>query len=212
MIRSYLMCCAVACAVLFSSVATAANVDLSLNLEFNDPADQSSGGTWTAVAKADESGLAGVSILAMDVDAAPTSINSAITGFNIFLTQTVGPVTEAVTGSDLVVSIFDVGVIGGTWASNYVDPVGIAPLPGQADLGSFTGGAAVIAGTFSAGMIPQLLETSGTFAAGANVYNATGQPIAASLNLTVRTVVPEPATFALLGVSLCCLVATRRRA
>lgn len=212
MIRSSIFVGAVACVFIFSSCATAANVDLSLNLEFNDPFDQTSGGTWTAVAKADESGLAGIAFLVEGSNFDAAAINSAITGFNVFETQAVGIVIEAVTGSDLVSPQLDVGVIGGSWISNYVDPVDIAPLPGEADLGSFTGGAAIVQGTFNPGVIPALLETSGTLAQGANVFDMSGDAFEATLNTTVRAVVPEPATFALLGVSIYCLVATRRRA
>ena len=46
------------CTAITAHVAMAGNAYFSLNLEFNYPTDFSSGGTWTAVAKVDEFGLA----------------------------------------------------------------------------------------------------------------------------------------------------------
>ena len=44
------------------SRAPAANIWLSLNLEFNTPGDFNSGGIWTVVGKADERGIAAVAL------------------------------------------------------------------------------------------------------------------------------------------------------
>ena len=60
--RTWMMVASLLCAALISHNALAGNAYLSLNLDFNDPADFSSGGTWTAVAKADDYGLVGASL------------------------------------------------------------------------------------------------------------------------------------------------------
>jgi len=212
MVRSILFVGALVCSLVVSSCAVAAIVDLSLNLDLNDPADINSGGTWIAVAKTDEKGLAGISFLVEGGNNDASSLVPVGASFDIFETQSVGPVIEVVIGSSLVTPTFDVGVIGGTFVSSYVDPVGIAPLSGQADLGSFTGGVTLAIGTFNFGVIPNLIDMSGTFNQGANVFNVdmSGSVLAATLNTTVRAV-PEPATLALFGIGLIGLVTSVRQ-
>ena len=58
--RSILCVCALLGAVCLSSNAHAGVIFLSLNLEFNTLGDLNSGGIWTAVAKAEERGIAGL--------------------------------------------------------------------------------------------------------------------------------------------------------
>ncbi len=213
MIRSLLFVGAVFCTLLISNCAVAANVDLSLNLEFTSPADMTSGGTWIAVAKADEKGLAGIAFLVEGGNDDASSLVPAGASFDVFETQSVGPVIEVVVGNDLAAPAFDVGVIGGTFVSSYVDPAGITILPGQSDLGSFTGGVLLATGTFDPGVTPNLIDMSGTLDQGANVFNVdmSGSVLAATLNTTVRALVPEPTTLALLGMGLIGLATTVRR-
>lgn len=211
MIRSRLFLGALICALAASNFAVAQNVDLSLNLDFDTPGDLNSGGTWLAVATADEFGLAGISFLLDDANFAGDFLVPD-TVFSVALSQTVGTVIEIVNGSDLVAPVMGVGVPGSSYPSSYVDPVGIAPLVGSPDLGSFTGGVELATGTFDPGDVPALLASSGTLDAGANIFNASGAAIGATLNLTVRTVVPEPTTILLLGLGVVSAATLRRRA
>ena len=57
MFRFKLLLAALLCGTLLVGHAAADNAWFSLNLEFNDPTDFGSGGTWTVVAKADERGF-----------------------------------------------------------------------------------------------------------------------------------------------------------
>ena len=211
MIRSMVLGGATLCAVATMSVAHAAHVDLSLDLAFNSPSDRTSGGTWTAVVKADQSGLAGLVFLAEHInnDAAITGEGAA--AFEVFQSQQVGIVIEVVAGDNLDPPTLDVGVIGGSFPTAYVEPAGIVALAGQPDLGSFAGGARIATGTFGADL-PDLIEAFEFLQQGANVFDASGAAIEATLNTTVRAPIPEPAALALVGIALIGSAVTRRRA
>jgi len=56
--RDLFLLAALAAMLVSQASAQAANVWLSLNLQFNTPGNVSSGGTWTTVAKADPQGIA----------------------------------------------------------------------------------------------------------------------------------------------------------
>ncbi len=210
MIRSISCVGALICALCVGGFTAAQTVDLSLNLEFDTLGDLNSGGNWLAVATADESGLAGISMLLDDANfAGDFLVSDSVFSVNLF--QTVGTVIEIVNGSDLVAPVMGVGVPGSSFPSSYVDPVGIAPLAGSPDLGSFTGGVELATGTFNPGDIPALIAASGDLSAGANVFDASGAAIPATLNLTVRTVVPEPTTILLLSIGWVSVMVISRR-
>jgi hypothetical protein len=211
MLRYRSVLAALLCAVLLASHAAADNAWFSLNLEFNQPGDLNSGGTWTVVAKADRRGLAGVVL----------SFQSSTLNFNPatgFLTPSVWEVEdsqidglrlETVQGDDLGEFTYDIGVIGGTYPSTYVDDPDLVVLGANPDLGSFTGGVALVTGTFNAGDIPTWW--TGPESTDANIFTGNGfQVVGPAIHLTVRHIVPEPTSFALLAGSLLAVVTLRR--
>jgi hypothetical protein len=207
---------ALLCGTLFAGYAAADNLWLSLNLEFNDPTDFGSGGTWTVVAKADRRGIAGVVM-----NFVATSLNfNPVTGFltppefEIEQTSISGMNLETVQVDDINVGspTYDIGVIGGTYPSTYVDDPLLTEFGANPDLGSFTGGIALLTGSFDAGDIPTWWTGAGGPADG-NLYIGSGvQVVAPDVFTTVRYVgIPEPASLLLLCGSLMALTAMRRR-
>jgi hypothetical protein len=202
---------ALLCAVLLASHAAADNAWFSLNLEFNQPGDLNSGGTWTVVAKADRRGLASA---ILSFQASSLNFNPA-TGF---LTPAVWEVEqsgifglrlETVQAEDFGQFTYDIGVIGGTYPSTYVDDPNLVPLGSNPDLGSFTDGVALVTGSFSPGDIPTWW--TGPDSTDANLFTGSGsQVVAPAIHLTVRHIVPEPTSFALLAGSLLAVVTLRR--
>lgn len=199
---------ALAATATFSSAASAANIWLSLNLEFNSSGDSNSGGTWTAVAKADPQGLAGASLYLTNANfgsfLAPPELD-------IQLQSTFGTVRNVVVGDDLQPPLpLGIGVIGSSFPSSYVDPAGLVPIMGYPDLGSFTGGVALATGTFDPGVLPDWAMFGGN-STGANLFSGPNPPaVAADVLLTVRAV-PEPATLCLLGMAVLGIVASARK-
>jgi hypothetical protein len=210
MTRLYSFVCVVALtAALAATTASAASLSLSMNLTFNTPGNTLSGGTWKVVGKADERGLAGVAMKLNNINFNASGF-LAPAGFEVRQFQTVpagGTIIEIVEGDDLSSKTLDVGVIGGPVPSSYVDAPGLAPFMGNPNLGSFTGGVELAAGTFNAGVVPTWVSAL------ANVFSsAGGQPaITASVQQTVRTVIPEPATLGLAGAALVGLIVVSRR-
>jgi hypothetical protein len=212
MIRSKSFASAILCTLTLASGAAAGDISLSLNLEFNTLGDLNSGGTWTVVAKAEERGIAGVVMRFLD-----SSLNfDPNTGF--FLSDVFEVQASALFGLQLEITegedpdagkTLDVGVIGGTFPSAYVDPPNLVIFGANPDLGSFTGGVELVTGSFDAGDLPQWISGSGA----ANLYVDLGAVITAAENvfLTVRYSVPEPATIALCGLGLGSVLLVRRR-
>ncbi len=128
-----------ACALL--QAAQADNAWFSLNLEFNNPANFNSGGTWTAVAKADRRGFAAI---VMEFDASSLNFNPATgfltpAGFEVEESGVMGLRLETVQGDSFSDITFDVGVIGGTYPSTYVDNPGLVPFGANPDFRYFHG-------------------------------------------------------------------------
>lgn len=204
--RNLFLLAALAAMLVSQGPARAANVWLSLNLQFNTPGNVNSGGTWTTVAKADPQGIAGVSM-----DLANTSFGSFLAPPQLDVQMQFGTTTvrNVVVGDGLNPPYpLGIGVIGSSFPSTYVDPAGLIPFGGNPNFGSFTGGVALATGTFAPGVVPAWTGTSAS-----NVFTGPSPApvVGADTLLTVRWVVPEPATLGLAGVALIGLIAATRR-
>jgi hypothetical protein len=127
----------------------------------------------------------------------------------------VGTITirNIVTGDSLTPPYpLGIGVIGSSFPSTYVDPVGIVPFGGNPNYGSFSGGVALATGTFAPGVIPNW-TSSRVSVTDANVFTgpAPAPVMDADTLLTVRWVVPEPATLGLASIAIVGLIAASRR-
>jgi hypothetical protein len=85
------------------------------------------------------------------------------------------------------------------------------PYGGNPNFGSFSGGVALATGTFVPGVVPNWASAVND-STDANILDANSTPVDANVLLTVRYVVPEPATLGLAGVALIGLIAASRRA
>ena len=215
MIRSILFVCAILCAILLANRSFAGDVWLSLNLDFNTQGNTSSDGTWTVVGKADQFGIAGVFFGLSPINFS----GDFLVPLSVFDFRSFDPITG---GFQIINGVntpgpgtIGVGVIGGSYPSTYVDPVNLAILGSNPDIGSFTGGVALATGTFDPGSIPEFVSASGLPAADANLFpDASGTfPAVAADNVftTVCFVVPEPTAFALAIAAICLAMGRRRR-
>jgi hypothetical protein len=188
MIRHIPLVGIVLCALTLPGFVSAATISLSLNLVFNDPSDFSSGGDWTVVAKADEQGIAGI-VLALDdstLNFAPATGFLTPVGFEVENSATFGLRLEIVQGDDLTDPTFDIGVIGGTYPSTYVDDPYLTLYGANPDLGSFSGGVELATGSFDPNVVPDWYDDGSDFSAG-NLFDSTGSVISAiTVDTTIR--------------------------
>lgn len=188
----------------------AANAWLSLNLQFNKPGNTTSGGIWTAVGKAGPQGFSKVDMYVANTYRfseflAPPQLDRQ-SQFGDWDARNI------LIRDDLVAPYpLGIGMIGSSFTSTYVDPVGIVPYAGNPNYGSFTGGVAFATGTFIAGSIP--IWTSGA-TLHTEVHLFTGledAPVSrATTLLTIRYVAPEPRSPTLAAVAMVVLIRRRR--
>ena len=214
MIRQRLVFAALLCSLLGGSQLWAANAWFSLNLEFNDPADFGSGGTWTVVAKADERGFLAIILQLYAVNFDPVSGFLTPTGFEVEESLQNGLRREIVQGDDLSQPTLDVGVIGGTYSSTYVDSPLLKILGTNPDLGSFGGGVELATGSFNPGNIPSWV-TFGRDVTMALLRTGIAPPnhaVTPAVFTTVRYVgIPEPSSLLIAGVGLLAFAGIRRK-
>ena len=193
-----------------AAAAPAANVWLSLDLQFNVPGDFNSGGTWKTVAKSEEFGIAGLALKLANA-----------TTFDAFLAPSewqvqrqaiIGGARDIVIGDDLSPPIaLGIGVVGSSFPSTYVDPPGLVPFGSYQDLGSFTGGVALATGTFAPGVVTNWFAGAEPSSAAANTFTVNSMAVAAVTFVTVRHVVPEPSTWPILSAGTAAIMAAWRR-
>ena len=196
------------CTFILVGPAPATEISLSLNLEFDNPSDFGSGGDWTVVAKADERGIAAIVLELEDSTLNFDPLTGFLTpvGFEVEFSAVFGLRLEIAQGDDLSDPTLDVGVIGGTYPSTYVDDPLLTVFGANPDLGSFTGGVELATGTFDPGDIPAWFN-DGTDKSGGNLFIDALGTVAGIFDArtTVRFVaIPEPntATLATLGLTV----------
>jgi hypothetical protein len=216
-INKLLTLVAFAATIAASAPAWAVNAWLSLNLQFNTANDFNSGGTWTVVGKAEEMGFSAVNMYQANISFDPATGFIVPSEFEERWSADFSGVMNILVADDVLSPplTLHVGVIGGAFPSAYVDPAGIVVYGGNPDLGSFTGGVALVTGSFNAGVVPAWTSSGGN-STDSNIFVGTTFPGAvsdANTQVTVRYVVPEPAAFALaaLGAAAVGLTARRRR-
>jgi len=201
------------CSLVLSTTASAAEISLSMNLDFNDPSDFNSGGDWTIVAKADERGIAGIVLELEDptLNFDPGTGFLTPVGFEVEFSAVFGLRLEILQADNLSNPTLDVGVIGGTYPSTYVDDPNLALYGTNPDLGSFSGGVELATGTFDPGDVPTWFDNGSDFSQG-NLFD-NGAAIIGSVvaDTTVRYLVPEPSSVALLGLGIVVFAGGRRR-
>lgn len=212
MFRPKILLAALLCGTLFIGQAAADNAWFSLNLEFNDPTDFGSGGTWTVVAKADERGLAGAVLYLSSLNFNAATGFLTPVGYENEFSSSNGMRFEIVQGDDPTFPTYDVGVIGGPYPSTYVDDPNLIPFGVNPDLGTFSGGVELVTGSFDPGDVPAWYSFGGD-STDANIYlDTVSAPVQPNLFLTVRYVgIPEPTSLLLLGGGIFALASIRRR-
>ncbi|WP_168205060.1 PEP-CTERM sorting domain-containing protein [Bythopirellula goksoeyrii] len=111
--------CATAVVAMSVGQATAANVNLILNLRYTDPNNESAGGTWQLKAKTDDANGISAIVAVLDGISAPTL--AANIGAIPIETKTSGTITEFVYGQDPAGTTVAVGV--GSGLSNVAKDV-----------------------------------------------------------------------------------------
>ena len=176
--RSLTFCAIALVAVLAQSASAQLNVQA--NLRYNDPNDESAGGTYELLVGSEGAGVAGLVALLDNVNDDAAAAGSS--GFEVFESQQVGSVVEIVTGSDLDAGSLDtdVGTGAGTTGNVVDDLFGPGSSPAI-----WENNALLASGTFG-GTRPAFLVTSGSLAAGANEFSGSSAVAATVANWTVR--------------------------
>jgi hypothetical protein len=188
-----------------------ADINLSLNLRYTDPADPSEGGKWFLMAKTQtagaSTGIAGLSIYLSNINAAGIVFgNAAVAGTgtasypvvtqatlganvatagNLPFNSSAGGITNIVYGQDLATTIKTIGEGAATPGIIATDPLRNADWANATLLmsGTFAGGGTA-ANKFNR---PEFVASGGNSTDG-NVYNSAANPVVldASVSTTVR--------------------------
>ncbi len=170
--------CAIALVAVMAHSATA-QFNVQLNLRYNDPADESAGGTWDLLVGTEGSvGLAGITALLDNVN---NDASAGSAGYGVFESQQVGSVVEIVTGSDLTAPAGDELLVG---LPGHSAAVADDLFPGNSPA-IWENNTLLASGTFGADR-PALLATSGDLAAGANEFDGTDAVASTVANWNVR--------------------------
>lgn len=176
-----------------NTAVQAADIDLSLNLRYTDPADPSEGGSWFLMGKTNtagaNTGIAGLSVYLTNINTAGIAfgngtaigtypvVTQATLGANVAtpgntpFNSTAAGVTNIVYGQDLVTTIKTIGEGAGTPGIIATDPLRNA---------AWANSTLLISGTFGAARPAFNAATDG------NVFNAGGAAVDATISTTVR--------------------------
>jgi hypothetical protein len=185
----------------------ATDIALSLNLRYNDPADQTEGGTWYLVAKTGSTdGIAGVSAWIQNINGAGTAFlgNNGVVGngYTVAVTSnTIGSIEQGAAGSNSAYATSASGFVNVVYGQNTavvengsikLDVGGGAGTPGNIALDPLTNS------TWN----NSALLASGTFAGTRPVFGTAGTTVTAGNVLPAGATATPPANTSLTATNM----------